>query len=154
MAMKIRLYPDPILRAKAFPVKEVTEELRRLGLDMLAALEGYKAIGLAAPQIGRTERLIVIDTLKADPAFGQRLMMFNPEITFSDNEKFPYTEGCLSFPNKQVPTARSGIITVLFTDDLGKRHWRAFTGLTAVCIAHEIDHLNGILMTDYEEKKK
>lgn len=152
--MEIRLYPDPILRTKATPVKEVTQELRQLGLDMLAALAEHKAIGLAAPQIGRTEQLIVIDTLKSDKDFGRRMMMFNPVISFTDDEKFPYIEGCLSFPHKMVPTARSGAITVIYTDDLGSQHWRVFMGLTAVCIAHEIDHLNGILFIDHKEKKK
>jgi peptide deformylase len=154
MAMEIKLYPDPILRTKAVPVKKVTDELRQLGHAMFAALAEHKAIGLAAPQVGRLERLIVIDTTKADKAFGQAWIMFNPEILYSDAEKFPYIEGCLSFPDKNIPIAdRSGAVTVSFMDDQGKSHWRVFMGLTAVCIQHEIDHLNGILMIDHEEKK-
>lgn len=153
--MEIRLYPDPILRAKAVPVKEVTQELRQLGLDMLTALESHKAIGLAAPQIGHSIRLIVVDTIKADPLHGQRMIMFNPEINFRDDEKFPYAEGCLSFPDKTIPIKdRSIAINVSFTDSQGKRHWRVFMGLTAVCVAHEIDHLDGILFIDHAETKK
>src|SRR5579859_3531822 len=147
LKMEIRLYPDPILREKAIPVKEVTQELRQLGFAMLLALDSNKAMGLAAPQIGRSEQLIVIDTRKADKMFGQHMMMFNPKILYKDEEKFPYVEGCLSFPGKDVPTAdRSSAITVSFIDDCGRHHWRVFMGLTAVCIQHEIDHLNGILM--------
>jgi len=149
--MEIRLYPDPILRTKTVSVTEVTQELRQLGFEMLASLAEHKAIGLAAPQVGRTESLIVIDTRKADPQFGQILMMFNPVVNYMDDEKFPYIEGCLSFPDKMVATKRSGAITVSFTDELGKRHWRVFMGLTAVCIQHEIDHLEGILFIDHEK---
>ena len=121
---------------------------------MLAALAEHKAIGLAAPQIGRTERLIVVDTRKADRLFGQCMIMFNPEINYKDDEKFPYAEGCLSFPGKTIPIKdRSGAIIVSYMDELGKPRRSTFMGLTAVCIQHECDHLDGILIIDHEEKK-
>lgn len=150
LQMKLRLYPDPILRTVATPVKAVTPELCAMGMEMMNFMKQNGGIGLAAQQVGLTERVIVIDTQKADPSYGTALIMFNPRIVDVDDDTFPFVEGCLSFPDQNVVTNRPFSVLVEWLDKnrSGYVNKKWFVGITAVCIQHEIQHLDGVLFID------
>lgn len=106
-------------------------------------------IGLAAPQVGKLIQVIAVDTT---PVAGKTMIiMINPVIT-EENGESVNVEGCLSFPEKKVRVVRSKHITVEFQDFQGNKKTKKFSDIDAVCIAHEIDHLNGIVIGDYESK--
>jgi len=152
----ILLYPHPILAAKAEPVKEITEEIKILASDMLETMVAAHGIGLAANQIGITQRLLVIDLNSSsdeseneperDPALGPHVMI-NPQIV-EQKGSIVWEEGCLSIPEHVGTVERSAEIEAVFTNLEGKRVQVRATELMAVCIQHEIDHLNGIVYPD------
>ncbi len=117
--------------------------------NLFFTMKMENGIGLAAPQVGKMVRAIAIDTT---PVGGKTMLMaINPKI-ISSGGSTETSEGCLSFPGKHVTTNRSSVITVEFQDFLGNTKTRSFDGLDAVCIAHEIDHLDGITMFEREKK--
>ncbi len=150
-AMSLRpilLHPDPRLKAVAKPVAQIDEGLRRLAQDMLDTMYDAPGIGLAAPQVGVMSRLIVMDCAKGDePA--QPMVLVNPEVTWTSEEKAPYEEGCLSIPEHFADVTRPREVEVRWTDLDGQEQVQRFDGLWAVCVQHEIDHLNGKLFIDY-----
>lgn len=137
-------YPNPILKEKAAIVTKFDNELRDVISRMLLTMKTTKAIGLAATQVGILKRIIVIDTLKSEtPANRFYGTLINP-IIISESEKNISGEGCLSFPNKNYLIERYKTISVKFQNPLGETQERRFNNLTAACIQHEIDHLDGI----------
>lgn len=144
--MKLRLVKDndPVLFSKAEPVKEVTADLQFLAVNMLALMQLSKGIGLSAPQIGKSIRLIVFDV------YGDYGYLFNPVIVESSGDTEVLEEGCLSFPKEICKVRRSLEIKVKYLDLAGKTVVRSFKGLTARVIQHELDHLEGITMHDRE----
>ena len=145
-------YPDPRLRIKAMAVPAVDDEIRRLIDDMLETMYNAPGIGLAAPQVAVSKRLIVIDISeqKNDP-----LCLVNPEIVeHEDIEQME--EGCLSVPGIYEVVERAARIKVRAMDREGNAVAMNVDGLLAVCIQHEIDHLEGKLFVDYlsEIKRK
>lgn len=145
--LKIRIYGDPVLRQVAQPVAEVTPELRQLALDMLDTMYDAPGIGLAAPQIGASIRLIVVDLSEKE---GERapFVFFNPEI-IPETEPCWAEEGCLSVPNIYAQVHRPEVITVKALGLDGQPfELKGVDGLFARCIQHEIDHLNGVLFVD------
>lgn len=144
-------FPDPRLRTAAKPVAEVTDETRQIIDDMFETMYAAPGIGLAATQVNIHQQIIVIDVSedKSEP-----LVFINPVITVQDESPEPYDEGCLSVPGfyEKVERPRSVKIDAL------DRHGDAFSiepeGLLAVCIQHEIDHLNGKLFVDYLSNMK
>lgn len=137
-------YPNPILKEKAAIVTKFDNELRDIISRMLLTMKTTKAIGLAATQVGILKRIIVIDTLKSEtPANRFYGTLINP-IIISESEKNISGEGCLSFPNKHYLIERYKTISVKFQNPLGEKQERRFNNLTAACIQHEIDHLNGV----------
>lgn len=141
--LDIRVLGDPILRTPTKPVDDVTLELRRLVEDMFETMYVAKGIGLAAPQVGRLERLSVIDV------DDQRLVLFNPEIIDSDPKRIKGEEGCLSIPEIYGDVERSARVIVRAMDIDGKTFEIEGTELLARCLQHEIDHLHGRLFIDY-----
>ena len=141
--LDIRVLGDPILREQTKIVPEVTPELRRLVDDMFETMYAAKGIGLAAPQIGRLERLSVIDV------DDQRLVLFNPEIIESDPKKIRGEEGCLSIPEIYGDVDRSARVVVRAIDVDGKPYEVEGRDLLSRCLQHEIDHLHGRLFIDY-----
>lgn len=114
---------------------------------MLTTLKSHKALGLAANQVGKKVRIIALNT---DQFQG---IMFNPEILTKSDETFDFNEGCLSIKKKFLNTkTRSKTIKVKWQDKSGKYNEKEFNDLSSVVIQHEIDHLNGVLFTDYLEK--
>ena len=149
--MKIHHYPDEILRKVATPITSVTEDLVKTGNAMMFMMKSNGGIGLAAQQVGLTERIIVIDT--SHLIEGIRAVMFNPVITRSSRRRVPYSEGCLSFVGITKRIARPQSIVVQYIDIYGQEQIKQFHGMTAVCIQHEINHLDGILFTDLAPKE-
>jgi len=144
------------LRRKAAPVQEVDDALRALVNDMLETMYASRGLGLAAAQIGRAERVCVIDVplevekeacRKANAHIAMPLALVNPEITAHEGKQ-RNDEGCLSFPEIGAPITRANTVTVAFTDLTGVRREVTASGLLARAIQHEVDHLNGILLVD------
>ena len=125
------------------PVARVTPELQRLIDDMFETMHHARGIGLAAPQVGRAERLAVLD-LGKDP-----FVIINPEIILSSSAKAKGEEGCLSSPDIYADVERPKGVTVMALDRNMKPFEREATDLLARCLQHEIDHLDGKLFLDY-----
>ena len=144
--LEICTYPDPILRTKASPVSVFDEELRRLIADMAETMYHAPGIGLAANQVGRAEQVLVIDLQK--PEYEQGLIvLINPEIVAGDGE-VSYEEGCLSVPEFFATVKRSNEVTVRALDEHQNPVEIHATGLLAIALQHEMDHLNGRLFID------
>jgi peptide deformylase len=140
--LDIHVLGSPILRQETKPVDRMTDELRRLADDMFETMHAAKGIGLAAPQIGRLERLAVID-IENDP-----IVIVNPEIILTEGAA-KGEEGCLSIPEVFGDVERATKITVRALDRDGKPFELEATDLLARCLQHEIDHLHGKLFLDY-----
>ena len=145
----ILIHPDPRLKKVCDPVALVDAEMRALADDMLETMYDAPGIGLAAPQIGVTQRLIVMDCVKEENAAPQPMVLFNPEVTWVSDETNVYEEGCLSIPEQYAEVTRPAEVRVRWTDVDGKPQEEQFDGLWATCVQHEIDHLNGKLFIDY-----
>lgn len=150
--LRIRTNSDPILREVCKLVDKVTPDILRLSHQMQAFMATNDAIGLAANQIGNSVRVITINTRSADPANGHQLTLINPEIIDRGDTGTSTPEGCLSLPDELVIVPRAMKIKVKYMNIFGKETIKDFVNLTAVCVQHEIDHLNGVLMTDYQNK--
>jgi len=148
MIRPILIHPDPRLKKLCDPVKGITEDLRRLADDMLETMYDAPGVGLAAPQVGVTRRLIVMDCMKA-PDTARPLILFNPSVTWVSDTLSTYEEGCLSIPEQYADVQRSDCATVTWMDETGAIREETFEGLWATCVQHEIDHLNGKLFIDY-----
>ena len=145
----ILIHPDPRLKKVATPVASVNDDIRRLADDMLETMYDAPGIGLAAPQIGITERLLVMDCAKDENATPEPMVLINPEITWKSEGLNVYEEGCLSIPEQYAEVERPAEVEVQWTDEHGKARRERFDGLWATCVQHEIDHLNGKLFIDY-----
>ncbi len=157
MNLKIVKYGDPVLREKARPVAIVTDELRKLAADMIGTMHRAKGVGLAAEQVGRTERLCVIDIPEGcetaeDELFNATvpmpLVLFNPEIVSQEGSQRD-KEGCLSFPGIGGSITRAAQVTCQYLDENNMPQMVAARGFLARALQHEIDHLNGILYVDH-----
>ncbi|MFN3786630.1 MAG: peptide deformylase [Thiothrix sp.] len=143
--LEILHHPDPRLRKKAAPVTQVTEHVRRQLDNMLETMYAAKGIGLAAIQVNIPYRLITIDVSEDKSA---PLFLVNPEI-LSKEGQIEHEEGCLSVPDFYEKVTRAERIRVRALDRDGNVFERAAEGLLAICIQHEIDHLEGKLFVDY-----
>jgi peptide deformylase len=152
---KIITEPNSILRQISHPVQSVTDEHRQLMDDMLETMYAAPGIGLAAIQIGKPVRIIVMDISDHDNDDPKEPRYFiNPEITVMSDELKPYKEGCLSVPEIYDIVNRPAVITVNYLDYHGNPQTLNADGLLAVCLQHEMDHLNGILFIDKLSKLK
>ncbi|WP_171236168.1 peptide deformylase [Ruegeria sp. HKCCA6837] len=149
MKRNILIHPDPRLKKVCAPVGDLTDELRKLADDMLETMYDAPGIGLAAPQIGVLDRLIVLDCVKEEGETPRPLIMFNPEVIASSDETNVYEEGCLSIPDQYAEVTRPKVVDVSWMDQNGNLQQETFDGLWATCVQHEIDHLNGKLFIDY-----
>lgn len=145
MILRIRTYPDPVLRRRAVPVERVDERIRRLLDDMLETMYAAPGIGLAAPQVGESLRVIVADVSEEKNA---PLRMVNPEITWRSETTAVAEEGCLSLPEIYGEVERPEAVEVRYLDETGAERTLRAEGLLARCLQHEIDHLDGVLFVD------
>ena len=156
MIHTIVTYGNEVLRAKATPIIEVTDDIRALAESMLETMYASNGVGLAAEQIGRTESICAIDIpedaekrefRQANSSIGMPLIMINPQIISTEGEQRD-EEGCLSFPKIGVMITRAIQATVSFTNLQGMRQTLTTGGLLARAVQHELDHLDGILLVD------
>lgn len=140
---EIRLSGDEILRKTSKEVEEVTDKIRELLDDMVETMHKYNGVGLAAPQVGILKRAIVIDLYDGE----EPLQLVNPKIIKAKGKQ-EVEEGCLSFPNEYAKMVRPKEVTVEALDRDGKKVIITGKDLLAQALAHEIDHLNGILFVD------
>jgi len=147
--MKIRIYPDPVLRIVSHKADAKDKDVKGIIKKMKVVIKKEKGVGLAANQVGVTKRIILIDD------FTEVIPMLNPEIIYLSSEKEVDHEGCLSFPEISVAISRHLSLKVKYEDEKGNEWVLELEGLFARAVQHEIDHLNGILLIDYmtpEEK--
>ena len=149
----ILVVPDPILKQVSTPVEQVDDDLRALMDDMLETMYAAPGIGLAAVQIGVPKRVIVMDLARQDEAPQPRYYV-NPEILWASEETAPYEEGCLSVPEIFDEVERPAKVKLRYLDYHGKTVEEDAEGLFAVCIQHEMDHLEGVLFIDYLSRLK
>lgn len=142
--MRIRLYPDPVLRERSVRVEAFDEDLARLAADMTRAMLEGRGLGLAAPQVGVLKRLVVVSP---DGEPGREAVLINPEIIHSEGSERA-DEGCLSFPGIYVKVNRHARVVVRYQDVAGEAHEMEAEGLLARAIEHEVDHLDGRLLVD------
>ena len=150
---EILVLPDQRLRQVADEIPEVDASVKQLAADMLETMYAAPGIGLAAPQIGEMKRIVVMDLAKEgekpDP-----IVMINPEILKYSDETVTTEEGCLSIPEIYYDVERPAEITVKYTDLDGKDVEREAKDRLAICIQHELDHLDGVLYIDYLSRLK
>jgi peptide deformylase len=150
--------PDPRLRQISSPVEKVDDELRALIKDMFETMYEAPGIGLAAIQVGVPKRVLVIDLQEPEEEGGEPVrdprVFINPEIVTSSEQEVPYTEGCLSVPDQYAEVERPDRIKARWLDEHGKAHEEEIEGLLAVCLQHEMDHLEGVLFIDHLSRLK
>lgn len=149
----ILVIPDARLRAVADPIEEIDDDVRALARDMLDTMYDAPGVGLAAPQIGVMKRIVVMDLAKEgeEPA---PLVLINPEILKVSEETQVTEEGCLSIPELYYEVERPAEVTVRYTDLNGKTVEVEAKERLAVCVQHELDHLDGVLYIDYLSRLK
>ncbi len=159
MILPIVAYGDPVLKRKALPISENYEGLEELIESMWETMYNAHGVGLAAPQIGKSIRLFVIDGSPfaddedATPSDQLVLKTFkkvfiNAEMITEEGDDFSFTEGCLSIPDIREDVTRPSVIRLRYLDENFKEHVEEFSGLAARIIQHEYDHIDGILFTD------
>ena len=148
--------PDRKLRLASAPVERVDDALRRLMDDMLETMYAAPGIGLAAIQVGVPRRVVVLDIAQREDEEAEPAPMFlvNPEILTRSDNMATHEEGCLSIPEYYAEVERPASLRVRYLDRDGKRREMDAAGVLAVCIQHEVDHLNGTLFIDYLSKLK
>lgn len=149
--LPILSYPDPRLRTIAEPVKKVDDEIKTLIDDMIETMYAAKGIGLAATQVDRHIQLIVMDLSENND---NPRVFINPKVTPLIEDKKPYEEGCLSVPDVYDSVERPTKVKIEALDGDGNPFEEIAEGLLAVCIQHEMDHLNGVLFVDYLSRLK
>ena len=145
--LAIHTLGDEVLRQPARRIGKVNEQVRELARDMLRSMYTAKGIGLAAPQVGVHQQLLVID-LDLENAATPPLVLINPEISASSASIDTYEEGCLSIPGVYLDVVRPTSIELSYRDEMGRPRKMKADGLMARCIQHEMDHLNGVLFVD------
>ncbi len=146
--LPIIIAPDPRLKAACEPVEEVDGKTAEFMDDMLETMYGSNGVGLAAPQVGVTRRIIVADVSRENEN-PNPIKMANPEIVWSSEEEAFIEEGCLSFPDQYAEVIRPESVRVRYIDHKNEIRELPASGFLARCVQHEIDHLEGVLFVDY-----
>ena|ERR1017187_3386985 len=150
MIYPIVIYGDPVLRKKTESITKDFPELKKLVEDMYETMYAANGVGLAAPQIGKSIRLFVIDTSRMeDDEPGIKKNFINPEILEETEEEWKFEEGCLSIPGIREKVERPEEIRIKYQDENLKKHDDVFNGIAARVIQHEYDHIEGVLFTDH-----
>ncbi len=152
MILDIKTYPHPVLLRQAEPVRDITQEVQTLAQDMVETMYEKQGIGLAAPQVGHSCRLITVDISGPDSRSDLNILI-NPQIEDREGET-EHEEGCLSLPEFTGKTKRSTRVIVRGLDLEGQDKRIEAEGLLAICLQHEIDHLQGTLLLDRSGRLK
>lgn len=147
MVRKILTYPDPVLKKKAAPVTVINEAVRELVRDMAETMYDAQGVGLAAPQVGVSQRVIVIDVSQREER-PELIVCINPVFVHTEGESYE-EEGCLSVPKYAANVHRHAKVVVKALDLDGEEVTYRAEGLLAIAFQHEIDHLDGILFVDH-----
>ena len=148
--MPILIHPDPRLKKLAAEIEDSSDALRALGADMLETMYDAPGIGLAGPQVGVLQRIIVMDCAdRAGEDTARPMVMLNPRVVSRSEELNVYEEGCLSIPGQYADVTRPEVVDVEWLDLDGNLQTETFDGIYATCVQHEIDHLDGKLFIDY-----
>lgn len=150
----ILILPDPRLRQVTEPVDTFDDELKTVIADMFETMYEAPGIGLAGPQIGYMKRVVVMDLADPENPDSGQIAMINPEIIAMSDETEISEEGCLSIPELYYEVERPAEVTVRYFTPEGEEVTRHATGRLAVCMQHEIDHLDGVLYIDYLSRLK
>jgi peptide deformylase len=145
---KIVLMGDPVLRREADPVDTFDEELQALVEDMFETMYHADGVGLAAPQVGISRRVLVVDVRDEDDPDGGRWALVNPKVAWSSSQVDKSTEGCLSIPGLEELVSRPAEVEIRGFDPTGAEVSIPAEGLLARALQHEIDHLDGVLFLD------
>ena len=145
--LEIKKFGCPVLRQKATPIRDITDEMQQLIEDMFATMYAAAGVGLAAQQVGFTERLLVLDVRPRD-ALSEPLVFINPEILWTEGEHIG-EEGCLSLPGIAGDVRRPAQIGVRARDGNGREFEMDLDGIVAKVLQHEIDHLDGVLIVEH-----
>ena len=140
-------YPDPVLAKECADIGHVDDNIRTLAQDMIDTMYDAPGVGLAAPQVGQSIRLVVVDTAQEEER-GNPMVLINPRIT-SKAGQIVWDEACLSVPDYSADVVRFSEVTVEALDLEGNEIVIEAQGLSAVCLQHELDHLDGILFIDH-----
>jgi peptide deformylase len=151
--LPILTVPDPVLKQKSLPVEQVDDALRALMDDMLETMYDAPGIGLAAIQVGVAKRVIVMDLSSGEEPKQPRYFV-NPEILWKSEDTAPYEEGCLSVPDIYDEVERPARVRLRYLNYQGEQVEEDAEGIYAVCIQHEMDHLEGVLFIDYLSRLK
>jgi peptide deformylase len=145
--LEILQAPHPVLKAEAAPVAKVDDRVRQLAADMFETMYKAPGIGLAAPQVGVSERLVVLDVAEGEER--RPMVLVNPEIVWKSGARSTAEEGCLSLPGQFADVTRPVAVKVRYLDAQGEAREFEAEGLLARCVQHEIDHLDGVLFVDH-----
>lgn len=148
--LKILTYPDPVLKEKSKPVEFINEKIKKLAEDMIETMYAAPGIGLAAPQVGESLRVITVDVTRKGEDL---IVLINPEIISGEGE-CTEEEGCLSVPDLKEIVQRKEKVLVKGLDIQGRKIQIPAEGLLAIAFQHEIDHLDGILIIDRVSRLK
>lgn len=151
MIYPIVVYGDPVLKKQAEDIEKDSIDLKQLVEDMYETMYNASGVGLAAPQIGKSLRLFVVDAEAMDEENlkGFKKAFVNPEIIEESGDDWSYEEGCLSIPGIRAEVVRPEKIRIHYYDQDWNEHEEEYEGLAARVIQHEYDHIEGILFTDY-----
>jgi peptide deformylase len=152
MLREILIWPHPVLKQKARPVARVDDSIRTLVRDLFETMYAAEGVGLAAPQVGVLQRVIVLDCRSRQPD-SKPLAMINPEIVSLEG-KVVYNEGCLSIPGEGEDVERAARVTVRYLDPDGNEQSLPCDELLAIAVQHEVDHLDGIVYVDHVSSLK
>jgi peptide deformylase len=153
--LRILVAPDPILQTVAPPVTEVNAEIRKIVADMLETVDKHNGAGLAATQVGILKRIFVVTLPKIMDKTEPRRAFINPEITYFSDETWDADEGCLSLLlDERFKIKRSKSVQIKYLNEQGHEQQLTTSDWFARAIQHELDHLNGVLITDYISKIK
>ncbi len=153
MRLPVYLYGHPVLRKESTEITKEYADLPKLIEDMYATMYASEGVGLAAPQIGRNDRIVVIDASPVAETYpeceGRKMTIINPELTILDGEKVSRSEGCLSLPGLSESVSRVEHINLKWVDENFEPHEEEISGFLARIVQHELDHLEGKLYIDH-----
>jgi len=152
MVREIKTYPDPVLAVRTEPIDAITDEVRELAQDMVETMYENNGIGLAAPQVGQACRVITVD-ISGPEKRENLLVVLNPAITSAEGQT-EYEEGCLSLPGFKGKVQRAERVVLTGMDLQGEDITIEADGLLAVCLQHEVDHLEGTVLLDRASRLK
>lgn len=152
MIYPIVVFGEPVLRKKAADIEKGSIDVKQLADDLFETMEAASGIGIAAPQVGKSIRMFVVDGTKLDDEGDMesfRKVFINPEIISEEGDEWKMEEGCLSIPGIREDVSRNEQVTIRYYDENWEEHEETFDGMKARIIQHEYDHIEGILFTDH-----